>query len=345
VLRRLTTWTLLLLLAASTALAGCAPKRDAAPAASQPASATAAAEASRAAALDASASVAATGDASIAASGPAAIESTSGVSASASRTAQPTRAVAGSAPAEDLPLPAPIATLPAPKPAKTITGPRDMGVPVLMYHVIGIAPAGAANPDLYVTPDEFVAQLRYLSTHGYHAVTLQQVYDFWHNGGTLPSKPVVLSFDDGDTPDYTIAAPLMKQLDWPGCLNLVVGKKKLRLKPGIIRALIAAGWEIDSHTITHTDVPGLGAERLKKEIAGSRKRLQDLYGVPVNFFCYPSGAFDANAVAAVEAAGYLGATTTRGGLARPGTPFLMRRVRVSGGRSVSSFASLLDDAR
>jgi peptidoglycan/xylan/chitin deacetylase (PgdA/CDA1 family) len=243
------------------------------------------------------------------------------------------------------PLLPPIATLPQPLPARTLTGPRDLGVPVLMYHVIGEAPAGARNPDLYVTPKEFASHMRYLSVHGYHAVTLKQVYDFWHNEGTLPSKPVVISFDDGTSGHFTVAAPLLNELHWPGVLNLVVGKKTLRLKPSIVRALIAAGWEIDSHTMSHEDVPELSAGELKYQIAGSRKKLQKLYGIPVDFFCYPSGRFDDNAVAAVKAAGYLGATTTRGGLARPSQPYLMRRVRVSGGRSAASFGELLAEAR
>lgn len=255
--------------------------------------------------------------------------------------------VASSTPAtaQVAPLLPPIAKLPAPKPARTLTGPSDRGVPILMYHVIGVAPAGARNPDLYVPPKEFADEMAYLSANGYHAVTLQQVWDYWNGTNTLPSKPVVISFDDGDTPDFTIAAPLLNELHWPGTLNLIVGKKHLRFKPKIVRALIAAGWEIDSHTMTHTDVPGLSAKQLTYEIAGSRKRLQELYGVPVNFFCYPSGRFDDNAIAAVKAAGYLGATTTLGGLARPDDPWRMRRVRVSGGHSPASFGALLGEAR
>ena len=235
----------------------------------------------------------------------------------------------------------PIAGLPDPEPATDITGPRTLAVPILMYHVIGIAPAGAANPDLYVKQGEFIAQLRYLATNGYHAVTLQQVYDFWHNGGKLPDKPVVLSFDDGDTPDFTVVAPLLNELQWPGTLNLIVGRHKLRFNQPTVRALIKAGWEIDSHTVTHTDLPGLSATQLAFEVGASRKKLRALYHIPVNFFCYPSGRFDLAAIAAVQKAGYLGATTTLGGLARPSQGFLMRRVRVSGGESIASFAVLL----
>jgi peptidoglycan/xylan/chitin deacetylase (PgdA/CDA1 family) len=214
-----------------------------------------------------------------------------------------------------------------------------------MYHVIGEAPRGARNPDLYVTPKQFAAQMRYLSKAGYHAVTLRQVYDFWKADATLPSKPVVLSFDDGDTPDFTIAAPLMKELNWPGTLNLIVGRHKPRLKPKIIRALIAAGWEIDSHTMTHEDLPGLSTSELRYQLRQSRTELRKRYNVPIDFFCYPSGRFDAAAVKAVKAAGYLGATSTLGGLARPKDMWTMHRVRVSGGHTTSSFAELLRAAK
>jgi peptidoglycan/xylan/chitin deacetylase (PgdA/CDA1 family) len=136
---------------------------------------------------------------------------------------------------------------------------------------------------------------------------------------------------------------LLKELGWPGVLNLIVGRHKLRFNKPFIRAMIKAGWEIDSHTVTHADLPGLSAKELAFEIGESRKRLQKLYGIPVNFFCYPSGLFDDAAVAAVKKAGYLGATTTVGGLARPGEPYLLRRVRVSGGQSDTSFAALLKE--
>ena len=325
-----TTRGLMLALVTSLALAGCQSARPVATA--QPSSSVASQSAG-------ATSKTPTSSASSGKSTP------SSVASGSPSTPANTAAMAGSAKKDIAPLRAPIATLPAPKPAKKLTGPSTRGVPVLMYHEIALPPAGAAHPDLYVTPQEFVDQMTYLSTHGYHAVTLQQVWDYWHGTSTLPSKPVVISFDDGDTPDFTIVAPLLNELHWPGTLNLIVGRKNLRFRPSIVRALIAAGWEIDSHTMTHTDVPGLSAKELRYEISQSRVRLRELYGVPVNFFCYPSGRFDDNAVAAVEAAGYLGATTTHPGLARPENPFLMRRVRVIGGNSVTSFGALLRDAQ
>ena len=65
-------------------------------------------------------------------------------------------------------------------------------------------------------------------------------------------------------------------------------------------------------------------------MAGSRRRLRRIFHVPVHFFCYPSGRYNERVIAAVKAAGYLGATTTIEGLATPDGRYTLRRVRVNG---------------
>ena len=75
----------------------------------------------------------------------------------------------------------------------------------------------------------------------------------------------------------------------------------------------------------------LDAAGLTREVEGSRRFIRRQLHVPVDFFCYPSGRFDATAIAAVRRAGYLGATTTQPGLARPGTPYTLARIRINGG--------------
>lgn len=216
-----------------------------------------------------------------------------------------------------------------------------MTVPILMYHAIGDPPSKAPIPDLYVSEADFQQQIDYLTANGFEAVTLQRVYDYWHGTGSLPKHPVVISFDDGFQSDYTFVAPLLLKMHWPAVLNLIVGRHKPRMYPSVVRELIADGWEIDSHTTAHEDLPGLSAAQLKYEVVDSRKTLQGMYHIPVNFFCYPSGAFDAAAVAAVRQAGYLGATTTQSGFASSADPYLMRRVRVNRGEDLGTFASSL----
>lgn len=207
---------------------------------------------------------------------------------------------------------------------------RHLAVPILMYHVIAPARPGVAFPGLYVSGAAFAAQMKALAHDGYRGVTLQRVWDAWHEGTPLPRRPVVVSFDDGYMSHYSRALPVLRSLGWPGVLNLKMDalKGKGNLRPAHIHRLIAAGWEIDPHTISHPDLTTLDATRLRREVAGSRAQLRRQFGVPANFFCYPSGRYDDRVVAAVRAAGYRAATTVQPGLAAPGKPFTLSRLRV-----------------
>ncbi len=186
-----------------------------------------------------------------------------------------------------------------------------------MYHVIAAPPAGVAFPDLFVRPADFTAQMHWLAAHGYHAVTLHQVYDYWLNGTPLPEHPIVLSFDDGYIGQETHAMPILHEL-------------------------LAAGWELDAHTITHPDLTHVDDAQLWHEVDGSRVELQHMFHVPVDFFCYPSGRYDPHVVDAVQRAGYLGATTTSHGLARPQDIYTLSRIRINGADHVLGFARKLE---
>jgi peptidoglycan/xylan/chitin deacetylase (PgdA/CDA1 family) len=223
--------------------------------------------------------------------------------------------------------------------------PPGQAVPILMYHVIAQPPPTSPYPDLYVPPDQFAMQMRALRGAGYHAVTLYQVWRYWHDHGSLPVHPVVLSFDDGYLSQFSVAARLLKRLHWPGVLNLAVihlHEGSYGLVAGRVRKMIAWGWEVDSHTIHHIEVTGLTASQLHSEIAGSRAMLRREFHVPVWFFCYPSGAYDQPAIDAVRAAGYLGATTTQPGLASPHqSPDTLNRIRINPGLTAAEFLAQL----
>ena len=163
---------------------------------------------------------------------------------------------------------------------------------------------GAVRP----SPPTSRARTAWLAAHGYQAVTLQRVFDSWRGAATLPAKPVVLSFDDGYLSDVKTALPVLKARRWPGVLNLEVANLKpvWGIRPPGVRKLIAAGWEIDAHTLTHPDLTKVDAARLRDEVAGSRAAIRKQFHVPVNFFCYPAGRYDAAVIAAVQQAGYLG---------------------------------------
>jgi len=215
-----------------------------------------------------------------------------------------------------------------------------------MYHVIGRAPANSPYADLYVRRRDFRAQLGWLVSHGYHAVTLHSVYRYWRGRERLPSRPIVLSFDDGYRPDYTVVAPLLERRHWPGVLNLEYAHLIHQdLTGSMIRRMLADGWELDSHTLTHPDLTTVDSTRLRREVVRSRRLMQHRFGVRVDFFCYPGGAFDTRVVRAVRAAGYRGAMTTRMGLAGPAQRFTMARIRITSGDGARELAKKLAEAR
>ena len=104
--------------------------------------------------------------------------------------------------------------------------------------------------------------------------------------------------------------------------------------------MIAAGWELDTQGISHADLITLDASELQYQIATARQTLQKRYGVPVDWFCYPSGHYDATVIAAVKAAGFVGSTTVIPGWASGGEdPYRLPRLRVLGGTSPSALLS------
>lgn len=212
-------------------------------------------------------------------------------------------------------------------------------VPILMYHVIAPAPPGAKYAGLWVAPAALRAQVAALARAGFHAVTLDAVLDGWEGAATLPPHPVVLSFDDGYLSQGQEAGAILAERGWPGVLNLAW--HNLGTPGGItrtrVRQLIAAGWEVDAHSLTHPDLTTLGAAALRHEVAGSRAAIRQAFGVPADAFCYPAGRFDPAVEDAVRAAGYRAATTELPGAAAADQDrFALSRIRVDAGDAAAA---------
>jgi len=234
----------------------------------------------------------------------------------------------------------------------TATGgaPGTQPVPILTYHVIAAPPAGAPFPGLYVTPVEFSAQVQALKDGGWHAVTLDQLEAYWRRGVPLgPGKPVVLTFDNGYQSQYTQALPVLRSIGWVADENIqLTGLPPSQggLSRTQVRGLVNAGWELDTQGISHADLITLDAAQLQEQVAVARRIVQQRYNVPVHWFCYPSGHYDATVIAAVKAAGFTGSTTVVSGWARPqDDPYRLPRLRVLGGTTPSELLALIAAAR
>jgi peptidoglycan/xylan/chitin deacetylase (PgdA/CDA1 family) len=218
-----------------------------------------------------------------------------------------------------------------------------------MYHVINPPPAGAPYPGLYVPSSEFLEQMLALRQAGFHPVTLDDLWANWRHGDRLPSKPIVITFDNGYRSQYTNAMPILRRLHWTAVLNTqLTGLPPSQggLTTAQFRGLLAAGWELDTQGISHADLVNQDAAGLRYQIVQARRTLQRRFHVPLRWFCYPSGQYDATVIDAVRAAGFVGSTTVVPGWAsRSDSLYALPRLRVLGGTSGSELLAQIAAAR
>jgi len=237
-------------------------------------------------------------------------------------------------------------TLPATLPHRTIA------LPILMYHRIGrIGPNLAPiTQRLSVTPDDFTAQMRWLRRNRFHVVTQLQAFDALEHGTKLPSRPVMITFDDGYRGVWANALPVLMRLHMPATAYVITD----RISNGdpsfltwqMLRTLARHGVAIGSHTVTHADLTTLGDAQALAELRGSRAALERQVGRPVQWFAYPAGAEDARIVGLTRRAGYVLAVTTQPGtLQSAQTPLELHRYEVLDSTHVSGLAALLAGAR
>lgn len=225
-------------------------------------------------------------------------------------------------------------------------GPSAVKVPILMYHYIRI------NPDsrdllgfaLSVTPADFAAQMDWLANNGFHPVTPADLYAYLSGVRGLPSRPVILSFDDGYADFYDTALPILLAHDFTAVAYIVsgfIGRPGYMTGAQIVEAN-RFGIEIGSHTVDHADLARSAPGSVHFEVLASKQALEQLLGHAVLSFCYPSGQFNGGVVAAVQAAGYQDATTTVFGYVHYlSDRYTWSRLRISGRMRLSDFATAL----
>jgi peptidoglycan/xylan/chitin deacetylase (PgdA/CDA1 family) len=231
---------------------------------------------------------------------------------------------------------------------------RTINLPILMYHHITNIPThDLLDLSLTVAPTVFSQQLDYLKQHGYHTITYNQLFDFLYYGGPLPSKPIILTFDDGYADAYQFAYPILQAHDYSGMFFIITGKVgwKGQATWNEWREMLANGMQMGSHTITHRNMGAVwlfSHAEAQQELQQSKQTLQTQLGILIQQFCYPSGEpfrtgkpYVQQAIMALLAQdGYTGATTDPppiGITQNSQKPFILLRVRVDGRESLQAF--------
>jgi peptidoglycan/xylan/chitin deacetylase (PgdA/CDA1 family) len=227
-------------------------------------------------------------------------------------------------------------------------GRTGLRVPILEYHYVRVNPdpRDRLGYNLSVTPADFLAQMDWLRSSGFHPVDLGDLRAYFQEHVPLPARPVVLTFDDGYADFYTAALPVLLDHGFGAVSYVVPGflDQPRYMTSGQVRALDRAGIQVGAHTVHHVDLTKASGADLVQEIQGSRTALEKLVGHPVLDFCYPSGKFNAAVLAATHEAGFQTATTELAGTDHGWADRLTwSRVRVMGGERLDQFVASLGE--
>jgi len=140
-----------------------------------------------------------------------------------------------------------------------------------------------------------------------------------------------LSFDDGHASWLDVVVPMLRELDAPAMFFLTTG---LVGQPGNLtwdgcREISAAGFDFGSHTVTHQRLADQSADDARRELADSKKQIEDELGVEVRDFAAPYGSvvdFAGREIALARGAGYRSFATTLRPAMHPGdSPLTINR--------------------
>jgi peptidoglycan/xylan/chitin deacetylase (PgdA/CDA1 family) len=225
---------------------------------------------------------------------------------------------------------------------------RRIRVPILMYHYVSPLPADADDirKDLTIEPDVFRAQMQYLRDNSYHTISLYQLDDALMRGTPLPSKPVVLTFDDGYIDHYVTVLPILQEMGFVGTFFIITGRADAGdpsyMNWSQIKMMSDAGMSMEAHTKTHRDLRIRDHDFLVYEILGSFESLAAHIGHESRMFAYPSGRYDDATLEVAREMGIWRAVTTQPGMMQTTDNRLeLPRVRVSGGTGPNGLAYLV----
>ena len=206
-------------------------------------------------------------------------------------------------------------------------------VPVLCYH--NIKDTSAKEDLLWIGKIEFEQQVKSLYDSGYHTILPDQLYQYLIAGATLPAKPVMLTFDDSHEGHYSIVRPILDKYGFKGVFFITTAyiDKKNYLTTAQIKELSDKGHVIGAHTYDHPIITKLKGKQWDKQIDMPKKKLEKITGQKIEYFAYPYGVWNTEAINELKERGIKAAFRLYGRKTETESLFTIRRLMVSGGLS------------
>lgn len=181
-------------------------------------------------------------------------------------------------------------------------------VPILCYHQIrDWRPKDSKTAKDYIIPvASFKAHIKILADSGYHTILPDQLYNYLTTGAALPSKPIMLTFDDTDLDQFTVAAPELKKYGFKAVyfiMTVSIGRPRYMTKEQI-KQLADAGNVIASHTWDHHNFKKFAGKDWEIQIDKPTKKLEEITGKPIKYFAFPFGLWNAQGLPELHKRGF-----------------------------------------
>lgn len=194
--------------------------------------------------------------------------------------------------------------------AKTILARKQ--VPILCYHQVrNWKPTdGKVGKDYIVEVQNFKDQMKMLADSGYHTILPDQLYAYLNTGAALPSKPIMLTFDDTDLDQFTIVNPTLKKLGYKAVyfiMTVSIGRKGKfvdYMSSDQIKQLSDEGNIIGSHTYDHKNFKKYAGKDWEEQLDKPTKRLEEITGKKMTEFAYPFGLWNAEGIPELKKRGF-----------------------------------------
>jgi peptidoglycan/xylan/chitin deacetylase (PgdA/CDA1 family) len=175
-------------------------------------------------------------------------------------------------------------------------------VPVVCYHQIrDWRPKDSKGAKDYIVQiAAFKEHIKMLADSGYHTILPDQLYNYLTKGTALPSKPIMLTFDDTDEDQFTIANPTLKKYGFKAVyfvMTVSLGRPHYMTKEQV-KQLSDEGNVIGSHTWDHHMTskykhdPNPKKDDWVVQIDKPTQKLQEITGKKIDYFAYPFGIWN-----------------------------------------------------
>jgi peptidoglycan/xylan/chitin deacetylase (PgdA/CDA1 family) len=207
-------------------------------------------------------------------------------------------------------------------------------VPILCYHQVRnwTAKDSKGAKDYIVPIADFKAQMKMLADSGYHTILPDELFSYLKFGTKLPSKPIMLTFDDTDLDQYTVAAPEMKKYGFKGVffiMTVSLGRPNY-MSRAQVKSLSDEGHVIGSHTWDHQNVKKYQGDDWVTQIEKPTKTLKEITGKDIKYFAYPFGLWNPEAIPELKKRGFDGAFVLAEKRDEKDPLFTIRRIIASG---------------